>query len=118
MTLRKISSKDSQPWAGVLKTEESSLSALSVPLLPKPLYPVNPFVVPAKAQRVAKVQVAQPKAPVGLLLGQPNQPISDHGIVARELGLVAVTGLADADRRASHPNADVTLGHRRFGNLP
>ncbi len=61
------------------------------------VYPVNPFMVPAKASHIAQMQKTQPEAPVLLVVGQAHQPIGDLCVLIAQLGLVAIAGLADAE---------------------
>lgn len=44
-----------------------------------PVNAVHPFVVPAKALDVAQVQKAQAKAPVAVVVGEPQQPVVTAG---------------------------------------
>ena len=59
--------------------------------------PVHTLVVPFEALDVAQVQEAQPKAPVALVVRQPHQPVGNEDVFRVQLGLVAITGLADAE---------------------
>ena len=58
-------------------------------------------MVPDKVFDVAQVQVAQPKAPGAIIVCQSNEPVGDLVVFSVELGLVAITGLADAKRLTS-----------------
>ena len=82
-----------------------------------PVDPVDALVVPSKASDVAQVQVAQPKAPVAVVVRQADQPIGDLLVFGVALGFVAVAGLADGEDVAGQPYADATLSHYFFGHL-
>ena len=56
-------------------------------------------MVPLEPFDVTQVQVAQAKAPVTLIMRQPNQPISYEAIVTTEFCLIAIAGLAYAKCR-------------------
>ena len=68
--------------------------------------PIDPFVVPSEAFHIAQMQETQIKALVPLVVDQLDQPVRNLGILAAELGLIAVTGLDDAEYPASQTNTD------------
>src|SRR5690554_5879174 len=71
--------------------------------------PVKPLVVPAKPFDVSKMQKAQTKAPVRLMVGQSHQPVRDLSVLAAQFGLIAVAGLTDAEHPAGQTNANMSF---------
>ena len=61
---------------------------------------VDALVVPFKAFHVTQEQEAQTESPVALVVRQPYQPVGNDVVFRIQLGFVAVTGLADANRLA------------------
>ena len=51
---------------------------------------IHTLVVPFEALDVAQIQVTQAKAPVAMVVRQPQQPVGHFGILSIELALVAV----------------------------
>lgn len=47
-----------------------------------------------------------------------DQPVSHQSVLATELRLVAIAGLADTVYRASHPDTEAMFGHSLPGHLP
>src|SRR5690554_6417011 len=92
-----------------LFTNQALLGLNAQVQLQLPVNPINPFVIPAKSFDVPQMQKAQAKAPVPLVMGQPDQPIRDLGILAAELCPIAIAGLADAEHPASQANTDLLL---------
>lgn len=74
-------------------------------------------MVPAKAFDVAQVEKAQPKPPVAIGAGEPNQPFGDERVFRLRLGLIPVAGLADLERGAGVPDADRLVGDCPSGHL-
>jgi hypothetical protein len=73
---------------------------------------VNTLVLPEAVLHITPGQKAQPKAPIALIMGQFQQPVSDHGVLMIQLDLIAVTGFTDTINLTGQTNVDVLLPHR------
>ena len=63
--------------------------------------PIDALVVPFKALNITQVEITKPKAPVAVVIRQPQQPIRYLLVLSALLGVVPVTGLSiDKDRVA------------------
>ena len=86
--------------------------ALSQVKFQRAVNPADTLVVPGKALDVAQIIPAQTKAPVPLVMRQPDQPVGNLGVLIRQLRLVTVTGLADRKGRAGQTDTYDPAGSR------
>ena len=63
-------------------------------------------MIPFKALDVTQIQIAQAKAPVSMVVGQPDQLRGHFIILSVALTLVAIAVLADAKRYTGKPYAN------------
>src|SRR5690606_4337780 len=75
-----------------------------------PVNAVDTLVVPQIALYVAKVQVAQTKAPVALIVSQTQQPIGNDSIFTAELGAIPVAALTDLEGLTCQTDTHAHLG--------
>jgi hypothetical protein len=73
-------------------------------------------MVPEKALHVAQIQEAKTKAPVPLILRQPQQPLGNLGVLRIELGLIAITAFAQTKRLARQTDTQTFLLDRPSGD--
>ena len=57
--------------------------------------PVDPLVIPSEPLDVSQKKVAKSETPVLLVVGQTDQPVSNLGVLVRELRLIPIAVLAD-----------------------
>lgn len=74
---------------------------------------INPLVIPAKAFHIAQVQKTQTKAPITVVLSQPNQPVGNLSIFIAEIAFIGKAGFTEAKHPTGHLNTDA-LAHNRF----
>ncbi len=82
-----------------------------------PENPAHALMVPEKTLNVTQIQRAKTKAPVPLVLRQPQQPLGDLGILRIELRLITISTFAHTKRLAGQTDAQAFPRDRPLGHL-
>lgn len=82
-----------------------------------PVDAIHPLVIPGKALDVAQIQIAQPEAPVALVVCQSHQPVGDLFALGIALRLVPLAGFAYREEFARQVDRHAVFHHNPFGLL-
>lgn len=82
------------------------------------VYSVHAFMVTAKAIYIAKVQIAQTKTPVAMVVRQAKQPIGNFVVLCIHLALIPIARFADPKCHAGNPYGQPSFLNRFDGHLP